>query len=206
MSYDYKKLLEKIIEVIGADASVTQRMLAVIEECSRQKPHPDWDVFSDIDFEADALAIHDWLSSAFGNPEQQHCMRGLWFGLVNLSDGCNTTSDIYVGGSPDFDNSAIDWISEIFAITECNYLNSRVLHEIYAKAYRDGSGALGNHAEYPLALAYGAIVAVQTFREDGLLASNLASLRGAAAGFDSGDFLFLGSIEQGRFYPNIKTG
>lgn len=42
MSYDYGKLFEKIIEVIGAEVSMTQRMLAVIEGCTRKKPHPDW--------------------------------------------------------------------------------------------------------------------------------------------------------------------
>lgn len=206
VSYEYKKLFEKIIEVADADASMTQRMLAVIEECSRQKPHPDWEFFAHIDFEADAPGIQHWLSSAFDTLEQQQRVRGLWFGLVNLSDGSNTTADVYVGGSPNFDGDDIDWASEIPAITEHNYLNSEVLREIYAKAYRDGVGALGNDAEYPIALAYGAIAAVQTLRGDGLLSPSLASVRGAAAGFDSGDFLFLGSAEQGRFYPNIKAG
>lgn len=206
VTYDYAKLLDKIVEVIASDASITKRMLALIEECSRQKPNPDWNAFARIDFEADAIRIQHWLSSAFGKMEQHDGMRGLWFGLVNLSDGSNTTADIYVGGSPHFDTDDIDWASEVLAITEGNYLDSEVLREIYTLAYRDGAGGLGNSAEYPLALAYGAIAAVQALRGNGPLDRSLVSVRGAAAGFDSGDFLFLGSTEQGRFFPSIKAG
>jgi hypothetical protein len=206
VSYDYNKLFEKIIEVADADTTMTERMLAVIEECSRQKPHPDWEFLAHIDFEADALGIQHWLSTAFDTLEQQQCVRGLWFGLVNLSDGSNTTADVYLGGSPIFNGDDIDWASEIAAITERSYLNSEVLQDLYAMAYRDGAGALGNDAEYPIALAYGAVAAIQTLRGDGLLAPSLASVKGAAAGFDSGDFLFLGTAAQGRFHPNIRAG
>jgi hypothetical protein len=113
---------------------------------------------------------------------------------------------MYVGGSPNFDTADIDWASEIFPITEHNYLSSEVLHQIYARAYREGADALGNQAEYPLALAYGAIAAVQTLRSNAALAPGLTFARGAAVGFDSGDFLFLGAVEQGRFYQSIKAG
>ena len=205
MSYDYSKLFEKIIEVIGAEVSTTQRMLAVIEECSRQKPHPDWELLTSINFEADGLAIQQWLSSAFEVLEPQS-VHGLWFGLVNLSDGNSTTADVYVGGSPNYAEESIDWAYEISAITERSYLNSKVLHDIYTIAYRDGAAHLGNNAEYPLALAYGAIAAIQALRDDWMLASNLSSVKGAASGFDSGDFLFLGTVEDGRFYTRIKAG
>ncbi len=205
MSYDYSKLFEKIIEVIGAEVSTTQRMLAVIEECSRQKPHPDWELLASINFEADGPAIRHWLSSAFETLEPKS-VHGLWFGLVNLSDGNSTTADVYVGGSPNFDEEGIDWASEITSITELSYLNSIVLHDIYTIAYRTGTGHLGNDAEYPLALAYGAIAAIQALRDDGLLASNLSSVKGAASGFDSGDFLFLGAVEDGHFHTRIKAG
>lgn len=181
-------------------------MLVVIDECSRQKPHPDWKLFEQIDFEADASAIQDWLSLAFDTQEQENAVRGLWFGLVNLSDGTNPTADVYVGGSPNFDEGDIDWASELAAITARNYLNSKVLYEIYAQAYRDEAEALGNDAEYPLALAYGAMAAVQSLRGDGLLAPGLSSAKGAAAGFDSGDFLFLGTVENGRCNLCIKAG
>lgn len=206
MGYDYEKLFKKIIGVTGADGSITQRMLVVIDECSRQKPHPDWKLFEQIDFEIDAPAIQEWLSSAFNTQEQENVVHGLWFGLMNPSDGTNTTADVYVGGSPNFDDSDIDWASELATIRERNYLNSEVLREIYAKAYRDDAEALGNDAEYPLALAYGAIVAVQSLRGDGLLSPGLSSVKGAAAGFDSGDFLFLGTVKNGRCNLSIKAG
>lgn len=206
MSYYYEKLFETIIEVADAETSITQRMKAVIDECSRQKPHPDWRLFEQIDFEMDAHAVQEWLSSAFNAQEQESVMQGLWFGLMNPSDGTDTTADMYVGGSPNFDESDIDWASELTTLSERNYLNSQVLREIYAKAYRDSPDALGNDAEYPLALAYGTMVAVQSLRGDGLRSPGLSSAKGAAAGFDSGDFLFLGTVKDGRFNLSIKPG
>lgn len=206
MRYDYEKLFAKIIEAVEGRKSVTQRMQVVIDECSRQKPHPDWALFEQIDFESDAAAIHDWLSVAFDNQQDATAMHGLWFGLVNTSDGIITTSDMYVGCSPDFDEQDIDWASELHTITDSNYLNSKVLHELYARAYRDGEGALGNDAEYPLALAYGAMAAIQSLQGAGQLAAGLSSIQGAAAGYDSGDFLFIGTVINGRYNRCVKAG
>src|SRR5258708_5019861 len=206
MSYDYARLVEKITEVAAADGTTTQRMVEVLEECARQKPHPDWALFSEIDFEADSIRIERWLSTAFGSQRTHNVVRGLWFGLFNLGDDKSATVDVYVGGSPRFDADGIAWASEVFPVDERNYLGSEVLHEIYRQAYREAKGSLGNHAEYPLALAYGAIVAIQTLRNEGELPFALTSVVGAAAGFDSGDFLFLGTLEQRHFHKSIRVG
>jgi hypothetical protein len=111
-----------------------------------------------------------------------------------------------VGCSPDFDEQDIDWASELHTTTDSNYLNSKVLHELYARAYRDGEGALGNDAEYPLALAYGAMAAIQSLQGAGQLAAGLSSIQGAAAGYDSGDFLFIGTVINGRYNRCVKAG
>ncbi|CAE6804307.1 hypothetical protein [Paraburkholderia nemoris] len=206
MSYDYARLVEKIIEVAAADGTTTQRMLEVLEECARQKPHPDWALFSEINFEADSIRIERWLSTAFGSQRTHNVVRGLWFGLVNLGDDRSATVDVYVGGSPRFDADVIAWASEVLPVDARNYLGSEVLHEIYKQAYREAKGSLGNHAEYPLALAYGAIVAIQALRVEAGLPFALTSVVGAAAGFDSGDFLFLGTLEQGHFHRSIQVG
>lgn len=206
MDYDYDALFEKIMAAVEANASITERMQLVIDECSRQRPHPDWKLFELIDFESDAEAIHDWLPAAFEEQGQEITVRGLWFGLVNLGDADTTTADIYVGGSPDFNANGIDWAYGLNAVSDSSYLNSEVLHEIYARAYRDGEGALGNAAEYPLALAYGAMAAAQSLQLDGVLVPGLVSAQGAAAGFDSGDFLFLGTIKGGRLNLCVKSG
>ncbi|MEX3974347.1 hypothetical protein [Paraburkholderia caribensis] len=206
MSYDYARLVEKIIEVAAADGTTTQRMLEVSEECARQKPHLDWALFSKIDFEADLIRIERWLSTAFGAQSTHNVVRGLWFGLSNLGNDTSSIVDVYVGGSPSFDADGIAWASEVFPVDERNYLGSEVLHEIYKQAYREVEGSLGNHAEYPLALAYGAIVAIQTLKGEGALPLSLTSVVGAATGFDSGDFLFLGTLQQGHFHKSIRVG
>ncbi|MFM0184048.1 hypothetical protein PQQ75_35640 [Paraburkholderia aspalathi] len=206
MSYDYARLFEKLIQVVAADGTITQRMHDVLEECSRQKPHPDWATFSNIDFEADAVRIDRWLSTAFGSRRADNVTRGLWFGLVTLAIGSSTTADMYVGGSPSFDAGNIAWASDISPIDERNYLGSAVLHQIYTQAYREVNGSLGNNAEYPLALAYGAIVSIRALTGECGLPSGLTSAVGAATGFDSGDFLFLGTLEQRHFHKSVRAG
>ena len=84
------------------------------------------------------------------------------------------------------------------------YLNSKVLTAVYRLAYRSAN-ALGNAAEYPLCLAYGAMVACEAL-ESGRLSGPFANLLGAAAGFDSGDLLFLGSFSDGTFRVMPEAG
>jgi hypothetical protein len=77
VSYDYAKLFEKIIDAVAAEKTITQRMLAVLEECSRQKPHPDWESFFHINFEADAESIQRWLTKAFDAENANNGVRGI---------------------------------------------------------------------------------------------------------------------------------
>jgi hypothetical protein len=64
---------------------------------------------------------------------------------------------------------------------------------------------LGNDAEYPVGLAYGAMAACAAL-QSARLTGPFAHLLGAAAGFDSGDLLFLGSFSEGWFCPMPEPG
>jgi hypothetical protein len=73
------------------------------------------------------------------------------------------------------------------------YARSVVLADIYRIAYR--KGGLGNDAEYPLCLGYGAFAVRDLLGkvEPSLFLGESDSV-GVAVGFDSGDFVLLGKL------------
>lgn len=205
MAYDYNFLVEKIIGAIALDGEVADRMKIVIDECARQHPHPDWAIFSNIDFDRDRAALDSWLPTAFSNPDNGNSSSGLWFGLFNPANVSGEASaDVYVAVAPDFDGSSIDWTGGIDGLDAPNYLESVVLAKIYEVAYNSTSG-LKNAAEYPLTLAYGGIVAHSILQRN-TLPMALQRLEGAAVGFDSGDVLYLGEFVDSKFISNVRIG
>lgn len=204
MGYNYPVLFENIIAVVGGTGSFTQRMNGLIAHCESQIPHPAWSSFREVDFEADSEALKCWLPTAWAEADSSASFKGVWFGLNNPVIGTEPTADIYVAASPTFYRGSIDWAAGATFYPENGYLNSSVLTKIYRLAY-SGNESLGNNAEYPLILAYGAMAA-RAALEATELSAPFAQLSGAAVGFDSGDLLFIGSFSDGRFYANVTAG
>jgi hypothetical protein len=87
---------------------------------------------------------------------------------------------------------------------ENSYLNSKILKSIYRLAY-DRQDGLGNDAEYPLVLAYGAMAVIEALQQPPLPFA-LRSLQGVSVGYDGGDFLFLGEFRDGHFVTDVMAG
>lgn len=202
MAYDFERLFAKIIASVSGGGAICERMQAIIDECSGQCPHPDWDRMRNIDFAADEMAIPSWLEIAFASPSSKG-RKGLWFGLFNPIVAGKPTADIYAAAAPEFDGATINWAEKIDRPHAGSYLRSKVLGAIYSLAY-EAKQSLGNDAEYPLALTYGAVVAYETLSK-GVLPAVLHDVCGAAVGFDSGDLLFLGDFRDGKFQANGAT-
>jgi hypothetical protein len=204
MSYhDIRKLFATIIEAVSQVGDIKPRMHAVIAECAAQKPHADWQTFRDLDYGVDTERLKHWLSDAYRD-EAATLFKGLWVGLVQLNCDGKRVADAYLAAAPEFEAGAIDWTDGLKWAGEDSYLNSKILESIYRLAY-DGRGGLGNDAEYPLVLAYGAMAAIEALQQPALPFA-LRSLRGAAVGYDGGDFLFLGEFRDGRFVRDVKAG
>ena len=202
--YDFELLYETLLAAIAAEGTIGQRMHVLIDECERQLPHADWERMRRIDFDADLPILKGWLAAAVREGAVRAGDQGLWFGLFNpIDEGEGATSDMYVASGPSYDGDGLDWPCEIDRRDGFSYLDSTVLDAIYRIAY-GGNDGLKNDAEYPLTLAYAAIAATTTLVQ-GLLPAELAALRGAAAGFDDGDALFIGVFDNLRFIRQLRT-
>lgn len=202
MRYDYQKLFAVIAAAITDKGSIHARMLAVIDECESQQPHSDWALFRGMNFESDTSKIGTWLSRAFDAGESSVEMHGLYVGLIQQAIDGEVTANAYAAVSPEYDPTSIDWAFEVEQVGKQNFLDSDVLATIYRHAYSRDTG-LGNTAEYPLVLSYGAMAAKLAI-DDANLPKSLRGLRGAAVGFDDGDFLFLGEFDGGKFKANVR--
>lgn len=205
MSYDYQKLFDAIVRAVSADGSLGHRMMAVVNECESQLAHKDWVRIRNIDFDADAARLEPWLMRALAEAPTPNSLRGLWFGLNNPLALGEVTADIYVAASKSFDETAADWACDADFFPSSGHLNSTGLASIYNTAYSSSNG-LANDAEYPLVLAYGAMLARIAIESLNISQCPLPMLEGAAVGFDGGDFLFLGKVEDGLFRAHIRAG
>lgn len=203
MTYNYPVLFKNIIAAVSGADSFSQRMNALIAHCESQIPHQAWSSFRELDFEADYEGLKHWLPTACAEATRSTSFKGLWFGLNNPVIDNEPTADLYIAASPMFDRGSIDWAFSATFHPESGYLNSSVLTSIYRLAYCDNT-SLGNDAEYPLVLAYGAMAA-RAALETTRFCGPFTHLSGTAVGFDSGDFLFLGPFVNGTFNANVEA-
>ena len=205
-------LFEVLESVVGCDCTVQQGMSQVIDFCSAAIPDPQWDVFRDpryLDYEYDLPYLSGRFERIFGTEPPPDEIDGLWFGVFNPYYEDEPTADMHVGGGvgafedPDAWSEDLVWTPRSGRITR-----SQVLHEIYQVAYHgqqdDGwVPGLGNDAEHPLCLAYAALAVrwlASTLPADLLLSG--ARRRMIRVGFDSGDFLTIGTLsEHGLTFP-----
>jgi hypothetical protein len=202
MNFNYDQLLKVILGAVDSRAAIPARMGAVIDECERQYPHPDWRQLREVDFLADQAYLEQWLSEALPGVSG-HGVRGLWFGIATYQCEDETeTIDLYARSTRSFDSDqeSLRWIRD--SAQDDSMLDSTVLDEIHDVAYAH-DGGLANDAEYPLALAYGAIVAIEAVRQLQRL-NRLQELEGAVASFDEGDGITLGRLHDGRFVFNAQ--
>jgi hypothetical protein len=196
MDYAYPKIFDSIDKAVQRKGSIRSRMHDVIEECRSQYPHGDWEKFETIDFNQESYASSHWLKKTLAQADHQTVFKGLWFGLANPVEATGAiTADLYVTASPYFDPDGLDWACKASYTPEFGYFNSQVLAAIYGIAYSERG--LEFRAEYPLILAYGAMLA-RSALQDVDLTIPFDKLEGASVGFDGGDFLFLGRLDKGR--------
>lgn len=192
-----------IVAELDRRRPVAESMGALIDQCEAVQPHSDWAKLRSLPY-ADISDLLEWVQTPFREEPPSAQLKGLWFGLFNpCPDGRTPVADIYVCGSERFelDPENNEWAVGPDWWPESRYANSTVLADIYGIAYRQGTrgdeqkACLGNDAEYPLCLGYGAFSVRELLSqvEPSLVLGQAESL-GVAVGFDSGDFVLLGQL------------
>lgn len=210
MELDLGQMHGWIVGELARGRPMVVSISALIDQCEAGRPHPDWAKLRALPC-ADLSPMFDWVQKPFREEPPAAPLRGLWFGLFNpCRDGRTPVADIYVCGSERFEPDPQDdsWAVGPDWWPEARDAFSSVLAEIYRIAYRQGAsvteqkGRLGNDAEYPLCLGYGAFAVRELLArvEPSLILGKSESL-GVAVGFDSGDFVLLGELMSDGFMP-----
>ena len=206
------RLFEQIQAVVASDCDVQDGMSRVLDFCSAEVPHPQWDVFRDpryLDYDYDLAYLTGRVERIFDDEPPDDEIDGLWFGLFNPYYEDQPTADMHIGGGVGAFEDPETWAEDLTWTPRAGRMTrSQVLHEIYRIAYwnsqDDGwTPGLGNDAEHPLCLTYAALVVrwlATTLPTDLLLGG--ASARVLQVGFDSGDFLEIGTLSRrGLAFP-----
>ncbi|HEY7875980.1 MAG TPA: hypothetical protein VIG64_12755 [Actinomycetota bacterium] len=172
-----------------AEVDAAAFMGRVIDKCE-ELISARWDEFRDLPFSHDVDAVVARFVQALEGAPPPPEVQALWFGLFNPKRDGLTTADVYFGGATEFDPADPDWPTELSYEPPGGYLQSEVLSAIYEIAYRKTD--LGNDAEYPLCLAYGASVARACGRA---YAERFDTRVWVTSGFDSGDTIDVGWVE-----------
>jgi hypothetical protein len=199
-----------VVDELARRRPIAESMASLIARCEAARPHPDRARLPSLPYD-DPAPMLAWIRRPFRDQPPARPLRGLWFGLFNpCYDGRTPVADIYVCGSERFDPDPDekDWAVGPDWWPEARSARSSVLADIFRIAYRLGAGVeereegLGNDAEYPLCLGYGAFVVRELLGqvEPSLILGRSASI-GVAVGFDSGDFVLAGELVPGGLVP-----
>jgi hypothetical protein len=185
---------------------VSEKMRRLIEVHAKEYPTGDWSPFLDLPYDQEAAQLkQNWLPEMFLHRAPSSLpAAGLFFGLYQPEVGRGrkreTVADFYVAGTRQFDlDSEGDWAVQPAYFPRGRYANSQILADIYRRAYGTPNG-LGNQAEQYLCLGYVAF----------LIPVLLAGITnkwivkgegeiGIAAGWDSGEPLYLGMFTKQGF-------
>lgn len=185
---------------------VGESMADLITQCELAHPHSDWEQLRPLPYD-DTDPLYDWLDSQFVAKTPTVLLKGLWFGLCNPIRGRNNpVADVRVSGAEKYDPTDCEWAVNAPWSPEAWYAESDVLADIYRIAYRRAAseevrkGRLGNNAEYPLCLGYAAFALREVFTH--LYPASVlgeSNSVGVMVGFDSGDFLHVGTVRESGF-------
>jgi len=208
MRFDLSKSYECVRNVLAENMSLRAGMIRLIDYCEMQVPSKAWESIRALDFEADAVTLRRWLENVLSIEIPAQSIAAFWFGLINpvLGNG-QTTCGLYISGTTTFDPG--DETGDCFCLTGESYLperrnaDSQVLQETYRAVAGPDAAGIG---EYVLCLGYACMAIRNACEEVGpkLLIGNRES-RAVAVGFDSGDFILLGSIGRDG-WQTLKAG
>src|SRR5688572_269829 len=165
MKIKTEKVHQLIQKHVRTATPISDAMNEVISICETTLPHKDWGRLAKIDFDTDVARLHKWITRVYQREPPPFMTLGLYFGLCNpcalneYGEPGRIWADMYVGmlGQYKPRDPKLKWLwGEQRHYPDCGYARSQALRRIYQIAYADEDDGLGNEAEYPLCLAFGA--------------------------------------------------
>ena len=194
MSISFNKTLETVYKCLQQDNTISADIETVISVNESQVPHNDWQRFRKLPYD-DLTEMREWLENVLTNEPPDIELAGLWFGLFNpVYENDEAVADIYICGGTEYDEDNMDWACDPEYAPDEGYAHSEILKSIYQIAYTSKE-SLGNDAEYPMCLSYGAFAIKRLLNEINpeLLIKGDKDI-GLAVGFDDGDYIILGKL------------
>jgi hypothetical protein len=197
----YNALHPEFIASTDFEASL-QKMLDWAEA---QIPHPSWQALKALDFGGAVAKVAPWLSRVLKRAPCPFPVKGIYFGLGEFENKSGVEyTDLYFGlmGQCDFTDRELNWLwGALRHYPDSAYLRSAPLKAGGIICNKDESG-LGTTGHVIFSLSFCALLLKAA------LNSKIYSLLGAdepvglVLGFDSGDLLFLGSLQAAGLVVN----
>ena len=165
MRIDTDAAFEVLERVVATRLSPAEGISRVIAVCRDSFEHPDWGRLEAIDWNQDGLRLAAWIRGVVEASRPPFDVRGVWFGLSNVSEGDAVSLDMYFSGSASFDRDGkLAWADEADYRPDGAFLGSTALAELYGIAY-ETEDSLGNDAEWALGLAFGGLLVASSLRD-----------------------------------------
>ena len=205
MGFNLADILPQIEQTAKNAKTIKTGMEELIDICEEHHKHKGWSKLRGLDFESDSEHLIRFFTDLLKDKPPSANIDGLYFGLFHPDEEEGKVScDLSVFGVPGLMDSNGDWDDdEVYSVEEAE-ARSQILAEIYVKAQQ--RGGVGHEAVAGLAIGYATMVVLEICSEEPeTLLSGGAKQRAIVVGFEEGDCLLLGSVDDSGFVPIRKS-
>jgi hypothetical protein len=191
-----------IERLVASEVTVTEGMEALINYCESKYSSSLWQDVRHLPFGRDVSDLKMWLESVLSSEPPSVEIEAYWFGLFNPVRHDLESCDLYVAGSDHFDPDAqsADWAAIPVYFPEGRYAEPEILHALH-RIMASADDEAGEFGDYTLCLGYACLAVATLFAVvDPAIMLGPTVSRAVAVGFDSGDFVLLGSVHQHGFH------
>jgi len=209
MEIDAIRLIFQAMRIARREIPYLQKCANLWNYLDRIYPSPAWKLTRELNFGADFSAHKEWLQYLFTSDPPNADVAGYWFGIFfteypKYENAC--LNNLYIGGTSEFvlTDDSKDWACGTFIWPDREKMDApELLHEdIFNYSYNNGIKESDRSYLY---LAYHIILLNELIPSiDPQVWLQNSRYRGAALGFDEGDFVTLGIFKNGKWERRLR--